>query len=89
MQNVIGKDTQGLVELVSARIEQLPELPKKVFALYHYEGLTVAEIAQVFGLSEDDIVGIHEATRRHLLAFAESVTEQRRGRSGDRNIYAA
>jgi DNA-directed RNA polymerase specialized sigma24 family protein len=39
---------EGLLELLAGRIAQLPEAPKKVLAMYYYEGLHLADIAAGF-----------------------------------------
>ena len=41
--------------MLAQRIAQLPEMPKKVLALYYYENLRLADIAACFGLTESRI----------------------------------
>jgi len=48
-----------LWRLIADRIEQLPETQRKVLALYHFEGLRLAEIAEVLGLTEARISQIN------------------------------
>ena len=48
-----------LIRLVADRIQQLPEVPRKVLAMYYYEDMRLAEIAAVFGLTESRICQIH------------------------------
>jgi|SRR6516162_2386520 DNA-directed RNA polymerase specialized sigma subunit len=47
-------------------IEQLPETPKKVLAMYYYEDLHPTEIAAWLGLTEDEIDLIRTQTVRLL-----------------------
>lgn len=51
-----------LLKLVSMRIAELPDIPKKVLAMYYFEGMRLAEIAAVFGLTESRICQIHKQT---------------------------
>jgi len=59
-----------LARLIAARITQLPPLPRKVIALYYYQGLLLREIAQICGLCESRICQIHTqailAIKAHL-----------------------
>jgi RNA polymerase sigma factor for flagellar operon FliA len=48
-----------LVELVHAQLEELPEMQRKVLALYYFEDLRLREIAEVFGVTESRICQIH------------------------------
>ncbi len=48
-----------VLELLRDRLEALPEIPRKVLAMYYLEGLRLAEIAEVFGLTESRICQIH------------------------------
>jgi len=48
-----------LARLIAARIARLPALPRKVIALYYYQGLLLREIAQLCGLCESRICQIH------------------------------
>lgn len=48
-----------LARLVAARLELLPDMQRKVLALYYFEDLRLREIAEVFGLTESRICQIH------------------------------
>lgn len=48
-----------LKEVMLNRIKQLPEIQRKVLALYYHEDLHLREIAEVFGLTESRICQIH------------------------------
>lgn len=51
-----------LRRLVAQRISELPDIPKKILAMYYFEKMRLAEIAQVFDLSESRICQIHGET---------------------------
>jgi len=48
-----------LKHVVLARLKELPEIQRKVLALYYGEDLHLREIAEVFGLTESRICQIH------------------------------
>jgi RNA polymerase sigma factor for flagellar operon FliA len=48
-----------LARLIAERIQQLPELHRKVIALYYYEDLRLREIAEACGLCESRICQVH------------------------------
>jgi RNA polymerase sigma factor for flagellar operon FliA len=48
-----------LVQLMIARLQQLPDMQKKVLAMYYFEEMRLAEIAAVFGVTEGRISQIH------------------------------
>lgn len=50
------REMAGLVE---DRIQQLPEMQRKVLALYYFEDLRLREIAEAFGVTESRICQIH------------------------------
>ena len=51
-------ERKGLLELLTERIAQLPEAPKKVLAVYYYESSKLADIAACFNLTETQICQI-------------------------------
>ncbi|HEY3757003.1 MAG TPA: FliA/WhiG family RNA polymerase sigma factor [Opitutaceae bacterium] len=51
-----------LLQLMSQRIAELPDIPKKILAMYYFENMRLAEIAAVFGLTESRICQIHSQT---------------------------
>ncbi|MBE0539905.1 MAG: FliA/WhiG family RNA polymerase sigma factor [Verrucomicrobia bacterium] len=59
-----------LVSLIAGCIARLPEMQKKVLALYYYEDLRLREIAEAFGVTESRISQIHSqailAIKSHL-----------------------
>jgi RNA polymerase sigma factor for flagellar operon FliA len=48
-----------LTSVISARLEQLPEMQRKVLALYYFEDMRLREIAETFGVTESRICQIH------------------------------
>lgn len=58
-----------LVQLVAKRMEQLPDLQKKILSMYYFENMRLAEIAAVFGLTESRICQIHSQAVLSLRAY--------------------
>lgn len=58
-------------QIVAQRIEELPDIQRKVLAMYYHENMRLAEIAAVFRLTESRICQIHSqavlALRAHLM----------------------
>jgi len=48
-----------MTRLIANRLEQLPEMQRKVLALYYFEDLRLREIAEAYGLTESRICQIH------------------------------
>ncbi|MDD2765220.1 MAG: FliA/WhiG family RNA polymerase sigma factor [Opitutaceae bacterium] len=70
--DVTGRDRleqEELRKLVAQRIEQLPDIPRKILAMYYFEDMRLAEIAAVFGLTESRICQIHSQTVLGLRAY--------------------
>ena len=59
-----------LADLIAERIQQLPEMQRKVLALYYFEDMRLREIAEGFGVTESRICQIHSqailAIKAHL-----------------------
>jgi RNA polymerase sigma factor for flagellar operon FliA len=51
-----------VLQLMAQRIAELPDIPKKILAMYYFENMRLAEIAAVFGLTESRICQIHSQT---------------------------
>jgi RNA polymerase sigma factor for flagellar operon FliA len=64
-------DRKELVALLATQIEKLPEMPRKVLALYYFEDLRLAEIAAAFGLTEGRISQIHTQAVLTLRAWLQ------------------
>ena len=56
---VDGVSRREMTRLIAERLEELPEMQRKVLALYYFEGLRLREIAEAFGLTESRICQIH------------------------------
>lgn len=62
-----------VTQLVAERINQLPEVPRKVLAMYYFQDMRLAEIAEVFGLTESRICQIHSQAIISLRSYITSV----------------
>ena len=77
--DVTGRDNlekAELVQLLTQRIAELPDIPKKILAMYYFENMRLAEIAEVFGLTESRICQIHAQTILGLRAYLQRVRER-------------
>lgn len=54
-----GTFKREVARLLTERMKQLPEMQRKVLALYYYEDMRLREIAEAFGLTESRICQIH------------------------------
>ncbi len=52
-------EKKELIALLAEQLHKLPEMPKKVLALYYFENMRLSEIAAAFGLTEGRISQIH------------------------------
>ena len=52
-------EKEELLELMAERIQTLPDVQKRILAMYYFEGMRLAEIAAVFGRTESRISQIH------------------------------
>jgi RNA polymerase sigma factor for flagellar operon FliA len=62
-------EKKELLQLMTQRIAGLPDIPRKILAMYYFENMRLAEIAQVFDLTESRICQIHSQTILGLRAF--------------------
>ena len=60
-----------LAKIIGRRLEQLPEMQRKVLALYYFEDLRLREIAEVFGVTESRISQIHAAAILNIRSFLQ------------------
>ncbi len=51
--------TREMAGLIAQHLKQLPDMQRKVLALYYVEDFRLREIAQVFGVTESRICQIH------------------------------
>ena len=54
-----GTFRREVAKLITDRLQQLPEMQRKVLALYYFEDMRLREIAEAFGLTESRICQIH------------------------------
>ncbi len=66
-----GRTTERreLARIIAKRLESLPEMQRKVLALYYFEDLRLREIAEVFGVTESRISQIHAAAILSIKSF--------------------
>jgi RNA polymerase sigma factor for flagellar operon FliA len=67
---VVAFETDEMKRLLAEAIGRMPDRLRLVFTLYYYEGLTLAEIGEILGVTESRICQIHTKglarLRRHL-----------------------
>lgn len=66
-------EKKELIELVVERMRELPDMPKKILAMYYFENMRLSEIAAAFGVSEGRISQIHTQTVLSLRTFVQNV----------------
>lgn len=77
--DVTGRDNlekEELLQLLTQRIAELPDIPRKILAMYYHEKMRLAEIAAVFGLTESRICQIHAQTILGLRAHLQRVRDR-------------
>jgi RNA polymerase sigma factor for flagellar operon FliA len=62
-------EKQELIQLLTQRMAELPDIPRKILAMYYFEKMRLAEIAEVFGLTESRICQIHSQTILSLRSY--------------------
>jgi len=69
-----------LKQVILERMKELPEMQRKVLALYYVEDMHLREIAEVFGLTESRICQIHSqailAIRAYLQRFESGLAQR-------------
>jgi RNA polymerase sigma factor for flagellar operon FliA len=58
-----------MAALIAQRIQRLPDMQRKVLALYYFEDLRLREIAEAFGVTESRICQIHSQAILAIRAF--------------------
>ena len=77
--DVTGRDNlekAEMLQLLSQRIAELPDIPKKILAMYYFENMRLAEIATVFGLTESRICQIHAQAILGLRAYLQRMRDR-------------
>lgn len=64
-------EKKDLQEAVVARLMELPDMQKKVIAMYYFEEMRLSEIAAAFGVTEGRISQIHTQAVQSLRAFIQ------------------
>lgn len=70
--DVTGRETlerEELLKLLTQKMAEMPDIPRKVLAMYYFEGMRLAEIAAVFGVTESRVCQIHSQAIVGLRAF--------------------
>lgn len=62
-------EKEELMQIVAQRIQELPDIQRKILAMYYHENMRLAEIAAVFSLTESRICQIHSQTILSLRAY--------------------
>ena len=74
-ESQVSADTElekkDLQEAVVARLMELPDMQKKVLAMYYFEEMRLSEIAAAFGVTEGRISQIHTQAVQSLRAFIQ------------------
>jgi len=66
-----GAFRREVAKLIVERLNQLPEMQRKVLALYYFEDLRLREIAEAFGLTESRICQIHAQAILAIKAYLQ------------------
>jgi RNA polymerase sigma factor (sigma-70 family) len=80
-------EQKELTELIAERIKELPEVPKRVLAMYYYDGMKLADIALVFGLTESRICQIHTQAVSQLRTYVPACSPKSSGFYGQQGNW--
>ncbi len=69
-------EIEEMRQLLAEAINRMPEREKVVLTLYYYEGLTLAEIGQVLGVTESRVCQIHTKAVIHLRSKLAAVERE-------------
>jgi RNA polymerase sigma factor FliA len=72
-------EVQEIKQILAEAVEGMPERERLVLTLYYYEGLTLAEIGQVLGVTESRVCQIHT---KGILQLRSRLLEPERGLAG-------
>ena len=62
--------------MCSSDLSTLPDMPRKILAMYYFEKMRLAEIAAIFSLTESRICQIHAQTLRQLRGQLERANDR-------------
>lgn len=65
-----------LQEMLAQHIAELPEVPRKILAMYYFENMRFSTIAESFDLTESRISQIHRATIQDLREWIKTAREK-------------
>jgi RNA polymerase sigma factor FliA len=68
-------ENEEMRKLVAERIQKLPDIQKRVLAMYYFENMRLAEIAAVFDRTESRICQIHAKAILTLRAYMQTAAE--------------
>jgi RNA polymerase sigma factor for flagellar operon FliA len=68
-----GTFRREVAGLIVERLKQLPEMQRKVLALYYFEDMRLREIAEAFGLTESRICQIHAQAISAIKSYLQKV----------------
>ncbi len=68
----LSMENEELGQLVAQKIKELPDIQRRVLAMYYHENMRLAEIAAVFNLTESRICQIHSRAILGLRAQIEA-----------------
>jgi RNA polymerase sigma factor for flagellar operon FliA len=66
-----------LAKVIETRLKSLPEMQRKVLALYYFEDMRLREIAEVFGVTESRICQIHSQAILSLRGYLQKYSSPR------------
>jgi RNA polymerase sigma factor FliA len=69
-------EKEELWKLAAQRISELPDIQKRILAMYYFENMRLAEIAAVFDLTESRICQIHAQAILGLRAFLQRARDR-------------
>lgn len=69
-------EKEELWKLAAQRISELPDIQKRILAMYYFENMRLAEIAAVFRLTESRICQIHAQAILGLRAYLQRAREK-------------
>ncbi|MBN2068712.1 MAG: FliA/WhiG family RNA polymerase sigma factor [Opitutales bacterium] len=66
-------EKREMIQILKDRIKLLPDIPKKVLTMYYFEGMRLAEIAEIFNVTESRICQIHSQAILSLKGYLERI----------------
>jgi RNA polymerase sigma factor (sigma-70 family) len=82
-------ERREILSLLAQRMAHMPDVQKKVLAMYYYENMPLSDIAACLGLTESKIRGIHRHALASLKAFCTPRASSKIVRFRSENRFAA